>query len=743
MSDPATADAIRFRALAQAGVGRVAELDRSFRSVYLSPGHEDTSVGETYLLDALDAEDRASLTDAFQQVLDSGVPQRVAVPHQGASGDRWLDAMVLPLDDEAGERRLLVFSQDSTRLRRAELRLREHRERFERIVENSHDMIVEYDASGRVLFANDRVRQVMGYNAADLPADAYTAVHPEDRTRVENMFGRVVQGTASSARATYRSARADGRWCWIDLLLHAIPQADGRQHHMTIARDVTERMEAEQRVRESEQRYRDLVEKTPLAIVVTQAEAIVYANPAAARICGARSPEELRGTPLQNLLSPEAIATVRDYFTRSSDPKRAPRTIDLRIRGLDGEERHVQGAGNLTRYEGALAFQCIVRDVTDLERSRFEQERLELQLQEARRLESLGVLAGGIAHDFNNLLAVISSSVRFARRSELDVPERQDALGDAEEAADRAARLVKQLLDYAGRRAPEVRRVDLSQQTESLRDLMQAAVPRHVELQFDLADVRLPVRADLVQLERVLMNLVMNAADAIRDGAGRITVRTRRQRLPALELAGWLGGEELGGGDFACLEVEDDGAGMNASTRERIFEPFYSTKHSGHGLGLSAVLGLVQGHRGAIDVRSQPGRGTCFRVALPIAPDGPSRSAKALLLVAEPDDALRRDAAIQLGSAHVDVIEARDREALVSALAAHGEEFDALLVADAFADALPPELPLGLPVLALHDDEAELAPLVERGWLPVSRTDATGHALRDRLVELLSKSDAD
>ena len=295
--------------------------------------------------------------------------------------------------------------------------------------------------------------------------------------------------------------------------------------------------------------------------------------------------------------------------------------------------------------------------MTELEQSRRDQEHLSLQLQEARKLESLGVLAGGIAHDFNNLLAVILSSVRYARSSDATPEDRADALGDAEEATESAARLVKQLLAYAGRRSPEVRTVELSELARSLSDLLSTALPGGVALELDLAREPLQVHADVVQLEQVLMNLVLNAADAVGEGPGTVIVRTSREQLEAEQLARWLGGENLAGGSYACLEVEDTGVGMDAETRAHIFEPFFSTKQDGHGLGLSAVLGLVQGHRGAIDVASEPGRGTRMRVflpadATPVSPAAP-RARAPIVLVAEPDSGLRGSAAETLrGAGH-------------------------------------------------------------------------------------------
>ena len=260
----------------------------------------------------------------------------------------------------------------------------------------------------------------------------------------------------------------------------------------------------------------------------------------------------------------------------------------------------------------------------------------------------------------------------------------RDALGDAEEATESAARLVKQLLAYAGRRSPEVRTVELSELARSLSELLSTALPGGVALELDLAREPLQVHADVVQLEQVLMNLVLNAADAVGEGPGTVVVRTSREHLDAEQLARWLGGENLAGGWYACLEVEDTGVGMDAETRARIFEPFFSTKQDGHGLGLSAVLGLVQGHRGAIDVASEPGAGTRMRVFLP-ADATPvrrprSRARAPIVLVAEPDSGLRGSAAETLRGAGMEVIEATERRAAAELWEIHADEIDAAVI---------------------------------------------------------------
>jgi PAS domain S-box-containing protein len=753
MADQPTPDERRFRALASGSVERIAELDSRGQTVYVSPNHAIAGDDVLASLDHVHPDDRAAVSQHFVESFAKGTAGRVTFRVRDLDGStRWVESTLTPFPAEDGKRHVLVVSRDVTEARLVEQRLRESRERFQLIAENAYDMIIEYDSQWRLQYANDRVQRVLGFGDRQREFDA-GFVHPEDRERVAAMFASVRDGRAESAHSTYRVRRADGSWCWIDGSLRTFPQSDGSRNFLIIARDATERVEAEQRVRESERRYRELIENAPLGIFVVQHDVIVFANAAAAALCGAANPEAICGTTVFELLDEEAVRAIADSMARSARGDHRPSTFAIHLAGQDGAERDLTGIGTVISYAGAPAFQCIVRDVTELEDSRREQERLELQLQEARKLESLGVLAGGIAHDFNNLLAVILSSVRYARSRDATPEDRVEALGDAEEATESAARLVKQLLAYAGRRSPEVRSVDLSELAGSLSELLSTALPGGVALQLDLEREPLLVHADLVQLEQVLMNLVLNAADAVGTGPGIVTVRTSHENLSTQQLAQWLGGEGLTGGGYACLAVEDSGVGMDAETRARIFEPFFSTKQNGHGLGLSAVLGLVQGHRGAIDVKSDPGAGTQIRVFLPADPSpvqpARRRSGAPVILVAEPDPGLRGSAVDTLRRAGMEVLEAADVGQVLDLWALHGEELDAAVIDTAFsaaggqqlAQALHADRP-ELPMLALcAADEPPIA--AERESLTATlRKPFTAQSLRDRIAGLLAKRDA-
>ncbi len=271
------------------------------------------------------------------------------------------------------------------------------------------------------------------------------------------------------------------------------------------------------------------------------------------------------------------------------------------------------GAG---RIVGALES---ARDIT--ERKQAEQHRREMdrKIQETQKLESLGVLAGGIAHDFNNLLTGILGNASLAR---LELPASSPvmhSLGQIEAASRRAADLCRQMLAYSGRGRFVVQQLDLNQVVSETTHLLNLSIGKSSVLRFNLAAALPAVTADATQIRQIIMNLVMNASEAIGNRSGVIALATGVMRIDHIYIATLRHHAGVVPGDYAFIEVSDTGCGMDAATLERIFDPFFTTKFTGRGLGLAAVLGIVRGHRGALKVYSEPGRGTTFRLLLPVS----------------------------------------------------------------------------------------------------------------------------
>jgi PAS domain S-box-containing protein len=367
----------------------------------------------------------------------------------------------------------------------------------------------------------------------------------------------------------------------------------------------------------SEERFRRLFENMLAGIIHSRSDGqIVDCNEAFARLLGYPSREAVR-----------ACTTWDFYFSRGEREaliaqlrdQSVLRSVEIRLRRRDGQPVWVLGSVSLLEQGPNPALQGAFIDITDRKRAEDERRQLEAQMQRAQKLESLGVLAGGIAHDFNNLLTGILGHASLAL---MDLPPDAPAchsLQQIELAARRAADLTRQLLAYSGKGRFLLAPVDLSMIIEETTALLRTVVSKKATLHFDFAPQLPTVIADPAQIRQLVMNLLTNASEALGDGPGAITIRTGREFATRASLAAPHVPADIPEGEYIFLEVTDTGAGMDAPTLERIFDPFFTTKFTGRGLGLAAVLGIVRGHRGAIKVASEAGRGTTFKVLLPPA----------------------------------------------------------------------------------------------------------------------------
>jgi PAS domain S-box-containing protein len=300
--------------------------------------------------------------------------------------------------------------------------------------------------------------------------------------------------------------------------------------------------------------------------------------------------------------------------------------LEFRIRLPDGTEKWVlsRGGGICDRAGELNFFEGLAIDITARKNAEHERIALERKLLEGQKLESLGLLAGGIAHDFNNLLTGILGNANLSRLT-LPPGSPVDAqLRAIETASLRAAELCRQMLAYAGKGRFVIEAVDLGTLASGLVPLLDVSIARKAALRLVLAPALPPVLADATQLRQIVMNLVLNAADATVDRGGEIVLTTGTMRADSSLLGRCVTGATLAEGDYVFLEVSDRGCGMTPEVIAKIFDPFYTTKFAGRGLGLAAVLGIVRGHHGALQVVSEPGDGSRFRLLLPPAPASPA-----------------------------------------------------------------------------------------------------------------------
>jgi two-component system, cell cycle sensor histidine kinase and response regulator CckA len=511
------------------------------------------------------------------------------------------------LGPKALEARILI----AERLVIQHAKLRNRERRFRRLFEAGVAGVVISDLDGNFKEANPAFLRMLGYGAEDVTRGLvnWESITPPHRLvpDIEERAQLRATGFLPLVEREYR--HKDGRH--ISALVGSAA-LEGSSECISYVTNITERKTAEAALRASEERYRILFDRSPLTKFLYDHETRRYlmVNDAAITSHG-YSREEFLGMTLDDLQPPEDLGRVVNLVA----------TLQPGVNAL-GTHRHRTKSGRIIDVDITLQKfvvgdrPCVLAVALDVT----ERNRLELQLRQAQKMESIGSLAGGVAHDFNNLLSVILSySKMLAESLKPGDPMRAD-LEEISLAGRRAADLTRQLLAFSRQQILEPRIIDLNAVIDGVAKMLRRLVGEHIELSVAGAAQLGSVRVDPGQIEQVLMNLVVNSRDALADG-GKITIETANVMLDAAYAADHAG---VKAGAYVMLAVTDTGAGMDAATRERIFDPFFTTKEmgSGTGLGLSTVFGIVQQSGGSIWVYSEPGVGTTIKVYLPQA-DGP------------------------------------------------------------------------------------------------------------------------
>jgi len=478
------------------------------------------------------------------------------------------------------------------------------------ILDSMPDAAVVVDAAGEIRLFNVQAETLFGHRRASVVGRPIEVLVPEGsraghpRLREGYVEDPVFRPMGAGRELT--ALRADGSAFPAEISLSSLETEEGR-FVVAAVRDQTER-------RRAEAMFRGLLEAAPDAVVGVDAEGrIALVNGQAERLFG-YGRDELVGQPVE-ILVPDSVRELHPghrsrYFAH---PTTRPMGAGLNLAGRrrDGSEFPAEISLSALEIDDAIIVSAAIRDVSD--RKRIEAERKQLQARQSERMELLGQLAGGIAHDFNNLLALISSYGRFVARQVADDPALSDDVAEILAAADRAAALTRQLLIFGRREVirPEV--LDLNEVVSSMEKLLRRTIGEHIELRTEFASGLPPILADPGQMEQVVLNLSVNARDAM-PGGGLLLFRTEtvvedrpRDGEPA--------------GPMVRLTVSDTGVGMPPEVRTRVFEPFFTTKPKGQGtgLGLATVYSIVGQAGGQIDLYSEEGQGTVFKISFPVA----------------------------------------------------------------------------------------------------------------------------
>jgi PAS domain S-box-containing protein len=557
------------------------------------------------------------------------------------------------------------------------------------IVENSPVVLVQWlpGEGWPVEYVSVNIAQ-FGYAAGDFHAGRLRwadIMLPEDRRRLEAESARSRASGVRSTRQEYRIVTADGRVRWMEDRTSVVDLADGQPRHQGIVIDITERKQREDAEREAELRLRSILERVQLVAVMVDARGrVTFCNGYLLSLTG-WTREEVVGRDWFELFVPEPRRQeVRRRFEEALAQGIPAVSFENPIVTRDGKVRQILWDSAVVRDSagasiGAASFG---RDMT-------EQRELESQYRQSQKMEAVGQLAGGIAHDFNNLLQVIAGYANLVLEDLPAGAPLHSEIVEIKQASDRATSLVRQLLAFSRRQPMERRPIQLNDTIANLLRMLRRVIGEHVELEFAPGGDVPTILADAGQIEQVLLNLCVNARDAM-PGGGRITIATGRERIGRefCEQRPWAHP-----GEFVVVQVADTGPGIPPEVLEHIFEPFFTTKEvgKGTGLGLATVYGIVKQHDGMIDVSGGATGGTSFRIFFPATPAaapgdepaGPPGTASAgheTILLAEDEELVRTLALRVLEQGGYRVVVAKDGAEAIALVESRGAEIDLALL---------------------------------------------------------------
>ena len=490
---------------------------------------------------------------------------------------------------------------------------RESEARYRRITEGLTDYLYTVRVQdGRAVETThgQACETVTGYTAEEFAADPYLWIRMvvgEERDQVIERVQRILAGE-EILPIEHRIVRKDGQIRWVsDTLIQQVDSSRRLVSYDGVIKDITEHRLAEEALRDSEERYRSLVANATDMIFIAQDGFLRFPNPATLTISG-YSEEELSTLPFANIIHPEDKEMVIEKHTRRLKGEELPNIYSFRILTKGGEVLWVQLNAVLITWEGRPGVLCSLRDITP-------QKRLEEQYLHAQKMEAVGTLAGGVAHDFNNLLqAILGNAQMFLMEKKAEDPGYQQLVA-IKQAAQRGAELTQRLLTFSRKVQSKLRVLHLNQEVMEVEKLLRRTIPKMIEVELRLAGNLWAISADPVQMGQLIMNLALNARDAMPEG-GRLVVGTGNMTLDEEFCRSHM---DLRPGSYVLLSVSDTGQGMGKEVLQHLFEPFFTTKEVGRGtgLGLAMVYGIVKSHEGYIECESELGKGSFFKIYFP------------------------------------------------------------------------------------------------------------------------------
>ncbi|MFP4053056.1 MAG: PAS domain S-box protein [Phycisphaerae bacterium] len=619
------------------------------------------------------------------------------------NGTRWLLIHTEPLmDDSTGAvQEVLVSFSDITAQKQSEKALERSRQRLQIALDAAGAGLWVCDVQRRFAQVDARAWQILGLedSQSNMPFDEYYSrwsnrLHPDDRDSAQSRGWETLE-TGQPYEVDYRVGDDANGWRWVHSAARLVRDKDGHPHFLVgLLFDVTDRRRQQEALAAGEEKYRLVAENTTDCIWQMRLdETYLYINPACERIFGYTTREYMQ-TRMEDHYQPGELARVRRFAQKLLEERNTePFDFETVLHHKDGTPVPVEVTGRLIldQHGEPLRFQGVTRDISARKAAEEERHKLEAQVQHAQKLESLGVLAGGIAHDFNNLLMGILGNADLAMAELSPLSPARQSVEEIEKASRHAADLCRQMLAYSGRGQFVIEPIDLSELVHEMAHMLEVSITKNAVLRYDFATALPAVRADATQIRQIVMNLITNASEAIKDRSGVVSLATGAMYCDREYLETTFSDLELAPGLYVTLEVSDTGCGMNAETVARVFDPFFSTKFTGRGLGLAAVLGIVRSHHGAVKVYSEPDKGTTFKVLLPAVEEPAPAPADhkpacdtwrpgGTVLLADDEETVRAVGRRMLEKLGFDVITAGNGREAVDVFRRRREEMDAIIL---------------------------------------------------------------
>ncbi len=629
--------------------------------------------------------------------------------------------------------KVIGYGFDMTERKKAEDALRHSEERYRLLFEGSHDAIAVYGHDLRAILFNSHFEDLIGYNREEYSKiDPLLPVHPEDREKLiqnnrDRLAGRPVERSYG-----LRLIHKNGELRYVEVTFDPVMRGEEIAGVQGVFRDITEKKKAEEDLREREDRYRLLFDHSNDGIALLGRDLIpLLINDRLLEMLG-YTREELLAMNITQVVHPDDLEKVKSNHLRRLKGEPIPRTYEVRLLKRNGEVLEVEGSfDSIYRGTEIIGIQAIVRDTT-------ERKRMQESLMERQKEESIITLAGGIAHDFNNILVGIMGSAALLQEDLVNQPGSGNLVNNILTSAGRMADLTNQLLAYArgGKHRPEP-----SNANEIISDtlrMLHGSMNPNIRLVCDLDPELWAVHADRTQITQVLLNILVNACESMESG-GTLLVRSHNVRKTQPWYGAWP--EPVAAGDFIHIMISDTGCGMTEETRKRLFEPFYTTKFMGRGLGMAAAMGIIRNHDGSLSVESELGTGSTFHVHLPRGSmDIPKRHLdthtatpkSGTVLVVDDEETVRDVAARMLKRLGFNVIEAADGQTAIDIARTHPPDLSFVLL-----DMQMPNMGGAEVYSRLHSIDPDIRVLISSGYEESTVTD--GIAMSDHLAGFVKK----